>query len=381
MNAKRTMPGMLILGVLAGSSLAAAEPARREILPAISGGKDVPAEVMKNIYREVRTPHKYGVILKAEGTDACVDAPQIFRHADKWYMMYITINSGCPGYETMLAVSDDLLAWKPLGKILPFRKDAWDCMQAAGYFALQDTAWDGSYELGTHDGKYWLCYFGGNRKGYEPDPLMIGMAWTTDPTRPEPWTRLDAPVLSGDQPDSRYWEKLTLFQGYILHDQARSLGFPYVMYYNARSNHDSYERIGMALSQDMRTWLRYGRDPVIDHGRGLAGAAQVVRIGDVWVMFYFGAFYKPGAFDTFACSYDLVHWTKWTGPNLVEPSEPWDKTYAHKPWMVKYKGVAYHFYCAVGDQGRVIALATSGELPPQPAVKSVPAGESCKTPR
>ena len=84
MNAKRTMPGMLILGVLAGSSLAAAEPARREILPAISGGKDVPAEVMKNIYREVRTPHKYGVILKAEGTDACVDAPQIFRHADKW---------------------------------------------------------------------------------------------------------------------------------------------------------------------------------------------------------------------------------------------------------------------------------------------------------
>jgi hypothetical protein len=33
--------------------------------------------------------------------------------------------------------------------------------------------------------------------------------------------------------------------------------------------------------------------------------------------------------------------------------------YAHKPWLLKHDGVVYHFYCAVGNQGRVIALATS----------------------
>jgi hypothetical protein len=33
--------------------------------------------------------------------------------------------------------------------------------------------------------------------------------------------------------------------------------------------------------------------------------------------------------------------------------------YAHKPWLLKHKGVVYHFYCAVGNQGRAIALATS----------------------
>ena len=76
-------------------------------------------------------------------------------------------------------------------------------------------------------------------------------------------------------------------------------------------------------------------------------------------MFYFGAFWEPGAFDTFAVSKDLVHWAKWTGPKLIEPSEPWDKTFAHKPWLLKHQDVVYHFYCAVGDQGRVIALATS----------------------
>ena len=46
----------------------------------------------------------------------------------------------------------------------------------------------------------------------------------------------------------------------------------------------------------------------------------------------------------------------------VEPSKPWDQKYAHKPWLIKHDGVVYHFYCAVGDQGRVIALATSKRM-------------------
>ena len=51
-----------------------------------------------------------------------------------------------------------------------------------------------------------------------------------------------------------------------------------------------------------------------DAERGaISGDPQVVRIGDEWVMFYFGAFWKPGAFDTFAVSKDLITWTKWTG--------------------------------------------------------------------
>ena len=37
----------------------------------------------------------------------------------------------------------------------------------------------------------------------------------------------------------------------------------------------------------------------------------------------------------------------------------WDNEYAHKPWLLKHNGVVYHFYCAVGNQGRAIALATS----------------------
>ena len=48
--------------------------------------------------------------------------------------------------------------------------------------------------------------------------------------------------------------------------------------------------------------------------------------------------------------------------SVIEPSEPWDKQFAHKPWVLKHDGVVYHFYCAVGTEGRAIALATSRDL-------------------
>jgi len=334
------------------------EGGTRRVIAAKPQARGVSPETMQRIYDQVKTPYKYGIILKGE-EGRKVDCPSVFRHGDKWYMMYIVFDG--TGYETSIAESSDLLSFKPLGKILSFREGTWDARQAAGYIALQDHSWGGSYQLHKHQDRYWLSYIGGALKGYETDPLAIGIAWTSDPSRPEAWTRLSEPVLSRDQPDVREFEALTQYKSNIIFDKDASLGYPYVMFYNGKKKH-GYERIGIAVSNDMRTWLRYGCEPVIDNGRGLSGDPQITRMQAVWVMFYFGCGWKPKAFDTFACSYDLVHWTRWQGPHLVEPSEPWDRTYAHKPWLIKHNDIVYHFYCAVGDQGRVIALATSKDL-------------------
>jgi predicted GH43/DUF377 family glycosyl hydrolase len=333
------------------------KPFRMMLTPSLNN-RPVTEETMKEVYREVQTPYKYGVVLEGEDGNP-VDCPGVFRYGSKWYMTYICMNK--TGYETHLAVSDDLLKWTPVGKILEFREGTWDSKQAAGYPALEDPDWKGSHQLIQFDKKYWLSYIGGSLEGYETDPLSIGIAWTSDPSVPGPWSRLDGPVLTSSQPDSRYWEKLTLYKSNILYDKSQSLGFPFVMFYNAKSQ-SGYERIGMAVSNNLRNWQRYGNDPVIDNGSGISGDPQVVKLGDLWVMFYFGAFWKPKAFDTFACSYDLVHWTRWEGPNLVEPSVPWDQEYAHKPWVIYNNGVVYHFYCAVGNRGRVIGLATSVDM-------------------
>lgn len=173
-----------------------------------------------------------------------------------WYMLYV-VNANSVGYETHLAQSDNLLDWKPLGKVLSLRQGGWDKNQADGSMALIDPAWGGSYQPQTFDGKYWMSYIGGALPGYEPDPLAIGMAWTTTPDQAKEWDRIpENPVLSREQPDVRAFEKRTLYKSTVI----------------------------------------------------------------------------------------------------------WDKTYAHKPWMVYHDGIVYHFYCAVGTEGRVIALATSKNL-------------------
>ncbi len=330
----------------------------RKVIPSKSVHKDVESHVMKSIYEEVKTPYKYGIILKGRNNSK-IDCPSVFRFDHKWYMTYIIFDGN--GYETAIAESDNLLNWKPLGKILRFQPGRWDENQVAGYIALQDYNWGGSYNLQKYDNKYWMSYIGGALKGYETDPLSIGIAWTNNPTKPIEWNRLREPVLSRDQPDVRDFEKLTQYKSNIIYDKNETLGYPFVMFYNGKPKR-GYERIGMAVSKNMIHWLRYGKEPVIDNGSGISGDPQITSIGNVWVMFYFGAFFRPKAFDTFACSYDLVHWTKWTGPDLIAPSESWDKQYAHKPWVIKYKGKVYHFYCAVGEQGRVIALATSEDI-------------------
>lgn len=375
-----TLAGLLIWALAALSSAAApansmpaptsnpaANGADREIVPARTDGKTVPESVMNAIHEEVKTPFKYGIVIRGEDGRP-VDCPSVFRHEGAWYMMYVCMNK--VGYETHLASSSDLLTWRPLGKILAFRPHGWDKWQADGGIALCDTSWGGSMELERFDGKYWMSYIGGALQGYETDPLAIGLAWTDNPVKIQEWNRLaENPVLSRTQNDVRAFEKETLYKSQVIHDKSQSLGYPFVMFYNGKIK-SGYEKIGMAVSSDMVHWRRYGREPVVANGedkqRGISGDPQIVKIGDVWVMFYFGAWWKPKAFDTFACSYDLATWTKWIGPNLVEPSEPWDMQYAHKPWMLKHDGVVYHFYCATGSAGRVIALATSKDLGKSP---------------
>jgi predicted GH43/DUF377 family glycosyl hydrolase len=357
---------LLCLAARIGASAQADETnAVRAVVPAAPDGRVVDANAMQRIYDEVKTPFKYGVVLKGDGTNEFVDCPSIFHSGGHWYMMYVAITNKV-GYQTFLARSDDLLHWEKLGKILSFSETGWDAWQADGGIALPDFNWEGTHELQKYDGKYWLSYIGGARQGYETDPLSIGLAWTPNPTQAVEWTRLkENPVLSHDQPDVREFEKKTLYKSCIIRDQSGSLGFPFVMFYNAKVK-NGYERIGMAVSGDMVHWQRYGTNPVVANGEakmnGISGDPQIVKIGDLWVMFYFGAGWQPKAFDTFACSCDLAHWTKWTGAHLVEPGESFDKTYAHKPWVLKHDGVVYHFYCAVGGEGRVIALATSRDL-------------------
>ena len=333
----------------------------------------VSADRMKEIYNEVKTPFKYGLVIVPKSDSQKIDCPTIFRQGNVWYMSYLEFNGR--GYETMLAKSNDLLDWKLLGRMMSFGKDTteWDAHQRAGYIGLIDTKWGGSYALKKYDNKYWMSYFGGNTRGYEAGLLSLGMAYTTnDPSTVHEWNRLSKPVMASNDSDVSWWENKKQFKSTVIFDPRRTTGYPYVMFYNANGDTAKdnkktrwFERIGMAGSYDMVHWKRFKTEPVVHHPAGITGDPDIQKIGDTWVMFYFGAFWQDrnGAFNRFACSYDLENWTDWTGDNLIESSMPFDEKYAHKSSVVKYNGVVYHFYCAVNNKDqRGIAVATSRDL-------------------
>lgn len=325
----------------------------------------VPKNVMDEVYERIKTPFKYGLVMAPEDSSLMLDSPSIFRKDKLWYMTYIVFDG--KGYETWLAVSSDLLHWEKKGRIMSFTENTWDSNQKAGYIALQDYKWGGSYSVQKYKNKYWMSYLGGETEGYEAGRLGIGIAYTSgEISKVHEWERLNHPVISSLDTTSRWYDNQTIYKSSIIWDKNKSLSYPFVMFYNAKGSNNSNaeaERIAMAVSNDMVNWERFGNSPVIDHGTGISGDAFITKIDEIWVMFYFGAFWNPGAFDRFACSYDLQNWTKWEGEDLISPSEDYDSRYAHKPFVIKYDGIVYHFYCAVDEKGnRGIALATSVDL-------------------
>jgi predicted GH43/DUF377 family glycosyl hydrolase len=332
----------------------------------------VSQETMERIYEEVKTPYKYGLVKVHPDTSAMVDSPTIFRRKSTWYMSYIVYDG--TGYETWLAKSPDLLHWTDIGKILPFGDSSnWDASQAAGYMALVDYQWGGSYELTSYKRRYWMSYLGGNETGYEKGQLAIGLASTKKkPHLAKTWKKHPQPILQPTDSNAGFWENKKLFKSTVITDPGLRTGAPFVMYYNAygdtftTTKHRWVERMGMATSFDLIHWNRYPKNPVLDHHYGITGDACIQQIDSIYVMFYLGAFFpkeRKEAFDRFACSYNLIHWTDWTGDDLIQSSEPYDEKFAHKPCVVKWNGVVYHFYCAVNNkEQRGIAVATSKDL-------------------
>src|SRR5688572_1914545 len=120
------------------------------------GEKTVPDSVMQTIFEQVKTPYKYGLVVVPADNGKKLDCPTVFRKGSTWYMTYVIFDGR--GYETWLAQSADLLHWTTKGRLMSFAQDTtlWDANQRAGYIALQDMQWGGSYQWQPYNKKYWM---------------------------------------------------------------------------------------------------------------------------------------------------------------------------------------------------------------------------------
>ena len=322
--------------------------------------KSADTKTIQDIYNEVKTPYEYGVILRPSGIEGdfdshLVDNPNVFRDGDWWYMTYVGHDK--KGYRTGIARSKDLLNWEKLGMVLDNggQEGTFDRYNAAGYI-VRDHVWGEAPKAHQKDGKFVMSYLASDKPGYEEGTTKMGMAYASDYLKL--WEKEPKnPVLIPQDWDN---EKDKIWKSQVIWDGKR-----YVAFYNAGWGP---EKMCMAYSDDLVNWTREERNPVLNYTEDAEGRpwgsthssdADVVKIADQWVMFYFTDT-PVGIVDSFAVSEDMVNWRKSYIP-LRTKNESFNSDCAHKPCVIKYKGVVYHFYCAVGKEGRVIALATSKE--------------------
>ncbi|MFD0715343.1 hypothetical protein [Paenibacillus sp. GCM10027626] len=326
------------------------------------------------------TPYKWGKpVLTGSGTagsfdEHAVDCPFVFRHQDKFYMMYVGFDGH--GYQTGLAISDNLLDWQPLGLIL--RRgggNGWDSLNAAGCWMLRENDMNGQPALKKWDNKYWLVYHAYPGDGYENGPGRIGLAWTEDPSLLT-WNRLPDPILSPE--DGAEWEKGGLYKECLVeHDGL------FYLYYNAKNEADKsigwIEQTGLATSPDLVNWTRAASNPLLQvtpeaWDSKFASDPCVLKHRDKWAMFFFGYDGKH-AQEGIALSDDLLTWEKHPEPIVRSgPEGSLDSKHAHKPSVIRHEGILYHFYCACrpsqpgditvnfGNEFRTIAVAASQPL-------------------
>ena len=272
------------------------------LLSVTSFAQGISQQDMQRIYQEVRTPYKYGMVVAPADNYHKTDCPTVFQENGKWYMTYVVYNGkdgiDGRGYETWLAESEDLLSWKTLGRLLSYKDDGWDMNQRGGFPALIDWTWNGNYQMSTFKGRHWMTYIGGHGTGYEAvkEPLNIGVAWTqSNITQAHEWQSADKPLLSINDKKAQWWEKLVQYKSTIYYDPQKTLGKRFVMFYNAGGvnpdNNLKAERIGIALSNDLKKWKRFDGNPIFANEVGgiITGDAQIAKMGDLYVMFYFMA--------------------------------------------------------------------------------------------
>lgn len=318
-----------------------------------------------------RTPYKYGRLVLAASKEPgafdsrSVDCPFVFHHGGRFYMTYIGFDG--VGYQTGLASSTDLTAWKKEGCIL--RRDPSSPItryNIAMNWILRRNQLRSDGELKKVRGRYLGVYHAYPNAGYEQGAAVIGLCWSGDLMHWE----IDPPCLRPE--DGAEWESGGLYKPCLVEDAGT-----YYLFYNAKTKTRPreqgggwIEQTGVATSTDLTTWRRYEKNPIVPVGGAgswdehFASDPCVLTDGKRWVFFYYSLDRKGKARDLLALGDGPFAPVK-VPEILIDVGAPGtvDETYAHKPSLVWRDGALYHFYCAVAgkwpNEVRGISVARS----------------------
>lgn len=154
-----------------------------------------------------------------------------------------------------------------------------------------------------------------------------------------PWVK-QAPVMHADPGAG----ELHVWAPHVIeHD-----GLYWMFYAGGTADHSAY-RMQLATSPDLYTWTRHPGNPLFVDGFD-GRDPMVLRVGDVWVMYYAANSAPDGGnhIVAYRTSTDLVTW----GPREVAFTHPRVGTYGgptESPFVVAHGGSHYLFVC--GEDG------------------------------
>lgn len=293
-----------------------------------------------------------GLVLKPTGDNGfdskMVESPSIiWDDAKNKYIMVFTAydsnNVGSIGY----AFSTDLKNWENQGQLF----------KNSGNAANGDKNGCTGPCLVKYNGIYYLFYLGLNGEGYEGWPINLCLATSTDLAT---WTYKGVVIApSKDIP----WISNTIY-----HPDIMKIGSYWYIFFNANGTIDGQaaERTGFAFSTkidgpytvDPYRISKFAEDAG-DHSGIQCGDPSVFKINDLYYMFYFDTSHKDEVVDRYAwtTATEFPRGWRYGGP-VIKNDKDYNKTFAHKPFVLVKDNILYHYYTAVGDQGRCIALQT-----------------------
>lgn len=306
---------------------------------------------------------KQGIVVAkgAGGTwDAdLVESPTVMYDpkSGKWAMVYVGYGTttGAQRAGVGLAYSTDGVTWTKVGSaaILPHSgtPGAPDQNGCSGPVIF----WDDDND------QYVLYYIGLTATGYEAGTKSICYATATALTGP--WTRHGAVITT--QPAT--WRANAVWHLCIVERDGTWYGF-----FNA-SDASDIESIGYATAPSLTgPWTVDDTHSPVLSGSGSgwdslrAGDPSVRRIGDMWVMDYYGYNGSSAADGIAVCpdaEFPLGPWNRYSGNPVLSPGAAYDGLFAHKPFVIYKGGILFHYYTAVSASNvRQIALATEGPV-------------------
>ncbi len=315
------------------------------------------------------TPYKLGRLVLAASTDPgafdsrAVDCPFVFFHEGRHWMTYLGFDG--TGYQTGLAESRDLVHWTRRGCIFP--RDPENPIlryNAALNWILRDSRLRSRGGLKKVDGRHLGVFHAYPNPGYEAGPAVIGLCWSRDLLHWEP-----GPICLRPE-DGAEWESGGLYKPCLVEEAGK-----FHLFYNAKNREKPWrEQTGVAVSTDLKTWRRYGGNPILRNGgpgswdERFASDPCVMRDGRRWLLFYFGLDSQGKARDLLATGDSPFRMQK-EERILIDTGPPGsiDSIYAHKPSVIWHRGALLHYYCAVSGRGREevrgISVASSRPWP------------------